>query len=71
MADIREKLFELKLQLGYKFDEEDIECKRPRLFDKSIEPETIQIKDKKMVELFETILNYLEEELLNENGFYC
>ncbi len=70
MADMKEKLFELKLQLGYKFDEEDIECKRPRLFDKSIEPETMQIKDKKMVELFEYMIGYLEEELLSENGFY-
>lgn len=70
MEDMKEKLFELKLQLGYKFDEEDIECKRPRLFDKSIESNNINIKDKKMVDLFETIIDYLEEELLSENGFY-
>ena len=70
MKDMKEKLFELKLQLGYKFDEEDIECKRPRLFDKSIEPNNINIKDKKMVDLFEIIIDYLEEELLSENGFY-
>ena len=70
MSDMKEKLFELKLQLGYRFDEEDIECKRERLFDKDIEPENIEIKDKKMVELFEEVIAYLEEELLNENGFY-
>ena len=70
MSDIKEKLFELKLQLGYKFDEEDIECKRARMFDKSIEPKNIEIKDKKMVELFENIIDYLEEELLSKNGFY-
>ena len=70
MNDMKDKLFELKLQLDYKFDEEDIECKRPRLFDKSIEPDDIKIKDKKMIELFEIIIDYLEEELLSENGFY-
>lgn len=70
MSDMKEKLFELKLQLGYKFDEEDIECKRVRMHDESIEPDNIDIKDKKMVELFENIIDYLEEELLRENGFY-
>ncbi len=70
MKDMKDKLFELKLQLGYKFDEEEIECKNPRLFAESIEPENIEIKDKKMVDLFETIIDYLEEELLSENGFY-
>lgn len=70
MSNMKEKLFELKLQLGYKFDEEDIECKRVRMHDESIEPKHIEIKDKKMVELFENIIDYLQEELLSENGFY-
>ena len=70
MSDMKEKLFELKLELGYKFEEEDIECKNPRLFDESIEPKNIETKDKKMVELFENVIDYLEKELLNENGFY-
>ena len=70
MSDMKEKLFELKLQLGYKFDEWDIDCKNPNLFNKDIEPENIETKDKKMVELFENIIDYLEKELLNENGFY-
>ena len=60
------KLSELKLQLGYKFDEWDIDCKDPNLFNKDIEPENIEIKDKKMVDLFETIIDYLEEEQLRE-----
>ena len=70
MKDMKDKLFELKLQLGYKFDEWDTDCKNPNLFNKDIEPDNIEIKDKKMIELFEVIIDYLEEKLLSENGFY-
>lgn len=70
MKDMKNKLFELKLQLDYKFDEDDLECKNPRLFDESIEPKVIDVKNKKMVELFEYIIDYLNEEQLRKNGFY-
>lgn len=70
MSDMKEKLFELKLQLGYKFDKDAIESKNPKLFDESIKPDIMETKDEKIVELFEEIISCLVQELLNENGFY-
>lgn len=67
LNDLKEMLAEFKSSYGYKIDVKD---KDPHLFDDSVRPETISIKDEQMILMFEYIISHIEDYELHQSGYY-
>lgn len=66
MEDIEEKIRKLKEILGYEFD---YEWSRNNPLIKK-EPKFISDKDKAIINVLDSIKDYLQEEIYKSNGFY-